>query len=138
MSHVSEFGLEIKIGQDANYHPNTVFGYGTIHGLMRVDYREGIGTCMVVNSILNDKPGNGHFRDFMGFAAYFCTSRGIHMVFEHTGLWQESGLIPGDSKQFQKWLRKDGFTMIGGSKDMWKPLHKLSGNRKGDNAPPSN
>lgn len=55
------------------------FKIGTVHGLYRIDNKK---RYLVINSVINDDPGNGHFKDLMEWLEFNCSELKYSLVFE--------------------------------------------------------
>lgn len=126
MIYESPNGLQLMLlDPPPRYEGQTMFNYGTVNGLVRTDDVKGIGECFVVNSIINDSKGNGHFADLLGCLYGMCIDTQRHLVFEEVGLWQRTGLEPGDPMRLARYLKKIGFANIGGTHDYWKSYKRM-------------
>lgn len=127
MIYESPNGLQLMLSDPPPRNAGqTMFNYGTIDGMMRIDEVKGIGECFVVNSIINESKGNGHFADLMGCLTGMCIDTQRHLVFEEVGLWQRTGQEPGDPMRFAIYLKKRSFANIGGTNDYWKSYKRMS------------
>ena len=124
-----QYGFEIEIRElDPAYFPNMEFSFGTVRGMFRIDDSNAAGRCMVIGAILNDSPGNGHFRAFMDRLFAHCRDAGTAIVFENVGIPQEAGIEPGDPARLGRFLGRLGFRRIGGTHDWYIPTRKMHGN----------
>lgn len=52
---------------------------GTVRGLYRFDNKK---KYLIINSVINDIPGNGHFKDLMEWLEFSCKNCKYDLVFE--------------------------------------------------------